>query len=87
VSQEFSILLAVPVPWCLMTRRVTARSGGVPPPRWRATGQAILAIADAEDPPLRVFPGDQPLPLPRTEYARRIGEWEAWHDLSRQAFG
>jgi hypothetical protein len=36
-----------------------------------ATGPAILAIADAEDPPLRVFLGDQPLPLLRMEYARR----------------
>jgi NAD(P)-dependent dehydrogenase (short-subunit alcohol dehydrogenase family) len=52
-----------------------------------ATGPAILAIADAEEPPLRVFLGDQPLPLLRTEYARRIAEWEAWDDLSRQAFG
>jgi hypothetical protein len=46
-----------------------------------ATGPAILAIADAEEPPLRVFLGDQPLPLRRTEYARRIAEWEAWDDL------
>ena len=52
-----------------------------------ATGPAILAIADAEEPPLRVFLGDQPLPLLRTEYARRIAEWEAWDDLSRQASG
>jgi hypothetical protein len=41
-----------------------------------ATGPAILAIADAEEPPLRVFLGDQPLPLLRTEYARWIAEWE-----------
>jgi NAD(P)-dependent dehydrogenase (short-subunit alcohol dehydrogenase family) len=52
-----------------------------------ATGPAILAIADAEEPPLRVFLGDQPLPLLRREYAERIAEWEAWHDLSRKAFG
>ena len=52
-----------------------------------ATGPAILAIADAEEPPLRVFLGDQPLPLMRTEYAQRIAEWEAWDDLSRAAFG
>jgi NAD(P)-dependent dehydrogenase (short-subunit alcohol dehydrogenase family) len=51
------------------------------------TGPAILAIVDAEEPPLRVFFGDQPLPLLRTEYARRIAEWEAWDDLSRRAFG
>ena len=52
-----------------------------------ATGPAILAIVDAEEPPLRVFFGDQPLPLLRTEYAQRIAEWEAWDDLSRKAFG
>jgi hypothetical protein len=52
-----------------------------------ATGPAILAIADAEEPPLRVFLGDQPLPLLRREYAERIAEWEARDDLSRQAFG
>jgi NAD(P)-dependent dehydrogenase (short-subunit alcohol dehydrogenase family) len=51
-----------------------------------ATGAAILAIADADEPPLRVFLGDQPLPLMRTEYAKRIEEWEAWDDLSRRAF-
>ena len=52
-----------------------------------ATAQAILAIVDAEEPPLRVFFGDQPLPLMRTEYAKRIEEWEAWDDVSRKAFG
>ena len=53
----------------------------------RATAAAILAIADADEPPLRIFLGDQPLPLMRDEYAKRIAEWEAWDDLSRQAFG
>ena len=53
----------------------------------RATAAAILAIADAEEPPLRVFFGDHALPLLRTEYAKRIAEWEAWNDLSRTAFG
>ncbi|MFI9560297.1 SDR family NAD(P)-dependent oxidoreductase [Nonomuraea endophytica] len=51
-----------------------------------ATGAAILAIVDADEPPLRVFFGDQPLPLLRAEYARRIAEWEAWDDLSQSAF-
>jgi len=51
-----------------------------------ATGAAILAIADADEPPLRVFLGEQPLPLMRTEYAKRIEEWEAWDDLSRRSF-
>lgn len=38
-------------------------------------------------PALRVFLGDQLLPLPRAEYVRRIAEWEAWDDLSRSALG
>ncbi|MFC1404191.1 MULTISPECIES: SDR family NAD(P)-dependent oxidoreductase [Streptacidiphilus] len=53
----------------------------------RATAQAILAVVDAEEPPLRLFFGDQPLPLMRAEYARRIEEWEAWDELARKAFG
>ena len=40
----------------------------------------------ADEPPLRVFFGDQSLPLMRKEYANRIAEWEAWDDLSRKAF-
>ena len=48
---------------------------------------AILAIADADQPPLRIFLGDQQLPLMRTEYANRITEWEAWDEMSRKAFG
>jgi hypothetical protein len=51
-----------------------------------AAAEATLAIADAEEPPLRVFHGDQPLPLVRKEYANRIAEWEAWDDVSRKAF-
>ena len=51
-----------------------------------ATAAAILAIADAEEPPLRVFLGDQPLPLLRKEYANRIAEWEAWDEVARKAF-
>jgi hypothetical protein len=52
----------------------------------RATAAAILVIADAGKPPLRVFFGDQPLPLLRKEYANRIAEREAWEDVSRKAF-
>ena len=53
----------------------------------QATSAAILAVVDAEHPPLRIFFGDQPLPLMRTEYARRIAEWETWDELSHKAFG
>jgi NAD(P)-dependent dehydrogenase (short-subunit alcohol dehydrogenase family) len=53
----------------------------------QATAEAILAVVDAEQPPLRIFLGDQPLPLMRTEYARRIAEWQEWDEISRKAFG
>jgi NAD(P)-dependent dehydrogenase (short-subunit alcohol dehydrogenase family) len=52
-----------------------------------ATRDAILAIADAEQPPLRVFLGGAALPLMRREYAGRIAEWERWNDLSESAAG
>lgn len=52
-----------------------------------ATGPAILEIVDAEDPPLRVIFGANPLDLMRDEYARRIDTWEQWDDLSKRAHG
>jgi NAD(P)-dependent dehydrogenase (short-subunit alcohol dehydrogenase family) len=52
-----------------------------------ATGPAILEIVDAAEPPLRVFFGDGPLEMIKTEYASRIAEWEQWNDLSHRAFG
>ena len=52
-----------------------------------ATGPAILEIVDAAEPPLRVFFGDGPLEMIKTEYASRIAGWERWSDLSHRAFG
>ena len=52
-----------------------------------ATGPAILEIVDAAEPPLRVFFGDGPLEMIKTEYASRIAGWEEWNDLSHRAFG
>jgi NAD(P)-dependent dehydrogenase (short-subunit alcohol dehydrogenase family) len=52
-----------------------------------ATKGAILAIADAAQPPQRVFLGGAALPLMRREYAGRIAEWERWNDLSEAAAG
>jgi hypothetical protein len=48
-----------------MPLSVSARRGDP-----HATAAAILAVADAEE-PLRIFFGDQPLPLIRTEYPKR----------------
>jgi NAD(P)-dependent dehydrogenase (short-subunit alcohol dehydrogenase family) len=52
-----------------------------------ATRAAILRVADAAQPPLRIFFGPGPLPLIKKEYAGRIAEWEAWDEVSRAAFG
>jgi hypothetical protein len=39
------------------------------------------------DPPLRLFLGDGPLDLIRTEYASRIATWEKYARLSLEAHG
>ncbi|MEV0067465.1 SDR family NAD(P)-dependent oxidoreductase [Amycolatopsis sp. NPDC050768] len=52
-----------------------------------ATGQAVLELADAEEPPLRVLFGTGGLDLVRAEYARRLEGWEKWDGLSRAAHG
>lgn len=64
------------------TARPSARRGDP-----SATRAAILAVVDAERPPLRIFFGDGPLPVIRKEYESRIAEWEAWDDVSRAASG
>lgn len=53
----------------------------------QATGRAILAVVDADAPPLRVFLGATPLEMIKPEYAKRLAEWEAWNDVSVAAQG
>lgn len=53
----------------------------------KATGPAILAVADAEQPPLRVFFGTQPVDLIPSVYAERLATWDAWRAVSVQAQG
>ena len=52
-----------------------------------ATGPAILKVVDAAQPPLRVFFGTAGLPMTRTEYGRRLDNWEKWNDLAAEAQG
>jgi NAD(P)-dependent dehydrogenase (short-subunit alcohol dehydrogenase family) len=52
-----------------------------------ATGDAILKVVDAKDPPLRIFFGTSGLPMTRAEYARRIETWEKWSEVSLEAQG
>jgi NAD(P)-dependent dehydrogenase (short-subunit alcohol dehydrogenase family) len=51
-----------------------------------ATRDAILKVVDADEPPLRIFFGQGPLAVIKTEYANRIAEWEAWDEVSQAAF-
>lgn len=51
-----------------------------------ATRGAILAVVDAEQPPLRVFFGKSLEPVAE-EYAERLKTWSDWQAVSLQAFG
>ncbi|QHW29453.1 SDR family NAD(P)-dependent oxidoreductase [Paenibacillus rhizovicinus] len=53
----------------------------------RATAEAILQIADAQEPPLRFAVGAGVLPLVRGAYADRLAAWEAWEAVSNEAQG
>ncbi|WP_375401510.1 SDR family oxidoreductase [uncultured Amnibacterium sp.] len=52
-----------------------------------ATRQAILAVVDADEPPLRIFFGTGPLGIAKADYAKRIETWEAWQPVSIAAHG
>ena len=52
-----------------------------------ASAAAVLAIVDADEPPLRVFLGAAPLGIAKADYASRIETWEQWDDVSKAAQG
>ncbi|MGW0170057.1 SDR family oxidoreductase [Streptomyces sp. NPDC003343] len=52
-----------------------------------ATREAILAIVDADEPPLRVFFGRGQVERIDEEYGKRLDTWHAWKDLSERAHG
>lgn len=56
---------------------------GVP----EATADAILALVDAEQPPLRMILGRGPLEWIKGDYAGRLAEFDAWQTVSEAAFG
>jgi NAD(P)-dependent dehydrogenase (short-subunit alcohol dehydrogenase family) len=53
----------------------------------KASAAAVLAVVDAEEPPLRVFFGAAPLSIAKADYASRIETWEKWDDVSQLAQG
>jgi len=52
-----------------------------------AVGAAILQLADADEPPLRVFFGEQPTQWIPAVYRQRLETWAEWAHLSKAAEG
>lgn len=52
-----------------------------------ATSEAIFAVIDAENPPLRLLLGKNDLPHIQQIYSERIQEWETWKTISEAAQG
>jgi NAD(P)-dependent dehydrogenase (short-subunit alcohol dehydrogenase family) len=52
-----------------------------------ATRGAILAVVDAEEPPLRVFFGTAPLGIATADYESRLATWREWEPVSVAAQG
>ncbi|MTE15518.1 SDR family oxidoreductase [Nocardia aurantiaca] len=52
-----------------------------------ATRAAILAVVDAEEPPLRIFLGELPLAIATADYESRLQTWRTWQPISIAAQG
>jgi NAD(P)-dependent dehydrogenase (short-subunit alcohol dehydrogenase family) len=52
-----------------------------------ATRAAVLKIVDAEEPPLRVFFGENPLAMATNDYESRLATWRKWQPVSIEAQG
>jgi NAD(P)-dependent dehydrogenase (short-subunit alcohol dehydrogenase family) len=53
----------------------------------QASAAAVLAVVDADEPPLRVFFGSAPLGIAKADYASRIATWEQWQHVAELAQG
>lgn len=52
-----------------------------------ATRDAVLAVVDSDEPPLRIFFGDGPLAVAAADYESRLATWREWEPLSVAAHG
>ena len=52
-----------------------------------ASAKAVLAVVDADEPPLRVFFGTAPLRIARADYESRLATWERWQHVAELAQG
>lgn len=60
---------------------------GLTPGNPQATATALLALVDAEHPPLRAFLGAGLLEMMRAEYAQRLDTWSEWSAVAEAAMG
>jgi NAD(P)-dependent dehydrogenase (short-subunit alcohol dehydrogenase family) len=63
-------------------QRAATRSGDP-----TATRAAILAVVDADEPPLRIFLGEIPLGIATADYESRMELWRRWQPISAAAQG
>jgi hypothetical protein len=47
----------------------------------------VLAVVDAEEPPLRIFLGETPLAIATADYESRLALWRDWQPVSVAAHG
>jgi NAD(P)-dependent dehydrogenase (short-subunit alcohol dehydrogenase family) len=72
---------------------VHAANDAVRKTRWAAPGDpkasaaALLKVVDADEPPLRVFFGEAPLPIAKADYESRLRTWEQWQSVAELAQG
>jgi hypothetical protein len=52
-----------------------------------ASSAAVLAVVDAERPPLRIFLGEAPLGIATADYESRLAIWREWQPVSAAAQG
>ncbi|BEK99064.1 SDR family oxidoreductase [Nocardia seriolae] len=52
-----------------------------------ATATAVLAVVDADEPPLRIFLGEIPLGIATADYESRLATWREWQPISIAAQG
>ena len=64
---------------------IAARFGGARYSDPANAGAALLQIVDAQNPPLRVFFGTEPMEIVEPLYAQRLQTWADWQHVSRTA--
>ena len=52
-----------------------------------ASASAVLAVVDADEPPLRIFLGASPLGIATADYESRLATWREWQDVAAKAQG